>query len=331
MRRVPTLLPLVAALALAGPATAKEPVTLGNWNLADQEAVANADLLPVLEDGEFHGERAVAGAQMRDALRTLAPLVAVEPVTGVASGKLSLLTFDRLLVAQLGMADVADDVQAEARRAGLRPPAQFGDEVVARMLGLRHDHPYGLDQLELYPDEAITRAEAAFSLARAARAPLQAVRDTLADFSLPTYTARQVKALRIAVARIGMPYIWGGETDTRSAAYGGQVHGGYDCSGLVWRVWKLAGLPQGPEITGRTAAGQAGEIARDHRVAAADVLPGDLVFYGPGRFWMKATEKRITHVGIALSKDFIIQSAGSYGGVSVAPLVTDRFSWARRL
>jgi len=339
MRRALTLTTILVALALAPGAAAKAPVTLGNWDRAEQRTVARAGLLPTLEDRDFHGERPVAGSQTRDALRALAARLGVPPVTKVPSGRLSVFAFDRLLVAQLGLADTAAAVQSEARHAGLRPPAPFGTEVVARMLGLRHDQRYGLDQFELYPWEAITRAEAAWSLARALRpvdgADPALVREALERFDLPTYSARQLRALRIAVARIGMPYVWGGETDRRSAFFGGQVHGGYDCSGFVWRIFKLGGLPQGPQITGRTAAGQAGEIAKRDRVPAAAVAPTDLLFFGPGRFWQKATERRITHMGIALSADFMIQSGSSYGGVSVAPLFTPararEFSWARRL
>jgi cell wall-associated NlpC family hydrolase len=59
------------------------------------------------------------------------------------------------------------------------------------------------------------------------------------------------------------------------------------------------------------------------------------VFFGRGRFWQRATEKRIDHMGIALSEEWMIQSSSSYGGVSVAPLFTPprarAFSWARRL
>ncbi len=339
MRRALTLATTLVALALAPGAAVGAPVTLGNWDRAEQRTVARAGLLPALEDGDFHGERPVAGSQTRDALRALAPQLQLPPITNVPSGRLSVFAFDRLLVAQLGLADAAAAVQSEARRAGLRPPAPFGTEVVARMLGLRHDQRYGLDQLELYPWEAITRAEAAWSLARALRpadgAEPALVREALERFDLPTYSARQLRALRIAVARIGMPYVWGGETDGRSAFFGGQVHGGYDCSGFAWRIFKLGGLPQGPQIRGRTAAGQAGEIAKGARVRASAVAPADLLFFGPGRFWQKATERRITHMGIALSADFMIQSGSSYGGVSVAPLFTPararEFSWARRL
>jgi len=339
MRRAITLATTVVALALAPSAAARAPVTMANWDAAEQRTVVRAGLLPALEDRDFHGERPMAGSQTRDALRALAPQLGLLPVTKVPSGRLSVFAFDRLLVAQLGLADAAAAVQTEARRAGLRPPAPFGTEVVARMLGLRHDQRYGRDLLELYPWEAITRAEAAWSLARALSfadgAGPTLVREALERFDLPDYSARQLRALRIAVARIGMPYVWGGETDRRSSFFGGQVHGGYDCSGFVWRIFKLGGLPQGPQITGRTAAGQAGEIAKGARVRAGAVAPVDLLFFGPGRFWQKATEKRITHMGIALSEEFMIQSSASYGGVSVAPLFTPsrarEFSWARRL
>jgi cell wall-associated NlpC family hydrolase len=159
------------------------------------------------------------------------------------------------------------------------------------------------------------------------------VRDTFSRFVLPTYTAAQKQVLRQAVARIGMPYIWGGETDRASGYFGGQEHGGYDCSGLAWRVFKLSGLPWGRQIRGRTAATQAGEIPRSARIRLADIAPGDLLFFGPGRFWQKATERRIVHEGIALSKDFMIHASGQ--GVYVSPLFdpwrAKRFSWARRV
>jgi hypothetical protein len=57
------------------------------------------------------------------------------------------------------------------------------------------------------------------------------------------------------------------------------------------------------------------------------------LFLGPGRFWQKATERRIVHEGIALSADFMIHSSSQ--GVYVSPLFDDwrraEFSWARRV
>jgi cell wall-associated NlpC family hydrolase len=130
-----------------------------------------------------------------------------------------------------------------------------------------------------------------------------------------------------------MPYIWGGETDGAGSWFGGQEHGGYDCSGFVWRVFKLSGYSWGRQIRGRTAASQAGEIRRAARVPLADIRPADLLFFGPGRFWQRATERRITHEGIALSKDFMIHASAQ--GVYVSPLFdpwrAKRFSWARRV
>ena len=45
-----------------------------------------------------------------------------------------------------------------------------------------------------------------------------------------------------AFARVGMPYIWGGTSDRPETEFGVTSRGGYDCSGFVWRVYKLADL-----------------------------------------------------------------------------------------
>jgi cell wall-associated NlpC family hydrolase len=324
---------LIVALALLAPASPAQAATLGTWNRDDQHAAVDAGLMRVLDDERFHGER-----PRRVPRAALATGLGVAPVNvGAVDERVSVATFHRALVRQLGLADLAAAVQAEARRAGLHPPAPFGTEVVARRLGLRFDHPFPAGEpLELYPWDAITRAEAAYSLARVARfegSEVQAVRDTLSRFVLPRYTAAQRRVLAVAVSKIGMPYIWGGETDGRSSSFGGQVHGGYDCSGLVWRVFKLSGMPAGRSISGRTAAQQAGEIRRAQRLRLAQVAPGDLLFFGRGRFWQRATENRITHEAIAMSADFVIHA--STQGVFVAPVfegrLLDDFAWARRV
>ena len=120
-----------------------------------------------------------------------------------------------------------------------------------------------------------------------------------------------------------MPYVWGGESDATSSQYGPQAHGGYDCSGFVWRVFKLSGDPAGASIGGRTAAQMALEIKKSDRLKFAAVQPADLLFFGKG----------ITHVGIAMSQDFMIHSSGQ--GVAITPLFDDYrqsgFDWARRV
>lgn len=289
--------------------------------------------------GSTTGARAAAplsGTRLHDELGQLASSLGVAPVKAPFSG-VSVTTFDALMVEQLGAGDVARAVQHEAWRAGLNPPPAFGTEAVARLLGLRDNLPFADDARELYPTDAITLAEAKHSFAVAARwrgGAAEWAREQFSTFALPRYGAAQKRVLRLAIAKVGMPYIWGGETDTRSSFFGGQVHGGYDCSGLVWRVFKLSGFSWGASIRGRTAAQQAGEIRRSARVRLDDVRGGDLVFFGAARFWMKATERRIVHEGIALSPDWMVHASAQ--GVYVSPLRLDpwrakRFSWARRV
>jgi cell wall-associated NlpC family hydrolase len=319
---------VIAVLLMAGPAAAAT-TTRGTWDRHEQRLVAHAGVLPNLDDGDFHGERPLAGGQLRHALGTLALRLGVAPVAAPTT-PVSVAGFDRLVVAQLGLADVAAYVQGQAAHAGLTPPPRFGGEVVARLLGLRFNHPVKHETDELYPWQPITRAEAAYSLARVlgfTGGETDWVRATLARFVLAPYTGRTRTALRLAVQRIGMPYVWGGVLDRPG---GWQAMGGYDCSGLAWRVFKLSGLAR---IGGRTAAQQAAEIPRSRRVRLAQVRAGDLLFFGPGRFWQKATERRIVHEGIALNGEWMIHSSGQ--GVYVSPLFdpwrAHEFSWGRRV
>jgi cell wall-associated NlpC family hydrolase len=335
MRRLPIL--LAAAAILATTASTADAATRANWNLDQQEDVARARVLTRLEDGRFHGERPLTGAQLTAALGALASESGQPAVAGSSAATVSLTAFDARLVDQLGLADVAAHVQGVARGAGLNPPRSFGTEVVARFLGLRTNHPAQDDALELYPWEPITRAEAAHSLATILDSGGWAAgnaRAQLSAFSLPAYGARTKRALRVAVSKIGMPYIWGGETDRASnSTFGPQAHGGYDCSGFVWRTFKLSGQPAGARIGGRTAAQMAGEIRKGERIHLEDVRPGDLIFFGSASFRSKATETGVDHVGIALSEHWMIHSSAQ--GVYVSSLDDewrrDRFTWARRV
>jgi cell wall-associated NlpC family hydrolase len=337
------LSPLVCACLLAAGAFAATPAHatvpgLGGWDPDQQHAVMAAGVMRPLADGRFHGEQRVGATQMRDAVAAIAARLGVAPVPA-PEGRLSVYDFDRLLVDQLGLGDVAAAVFVETRRAGLNPPARFGTEVVARELGLRFNHPWPHDIDELDPTDAITRAEAAWSFAQILGfdgTEAAYTREVFSRYALPHYTPAQAAALRIAVSRVGMPYVWGGEADVAQSArspLGPQAHGGYDCSGLVWRVFELTGLPAGRAILGRTAAQMAAEVPRPARLRLDQVEPADLVFFGPGRFWQKATERRIVHVGIAMSPDFMINSSGQ--GVTVAPLFeawrVREFSWAGAL
>jgi hypothetical protein len=327
------MIPLLVALAvMASPAGAAVP-TQGGWDPGAQQTVMRSGVMPGLPGAGFAGDRALTAGQLRQALGAYAARTGAQAVS-VPSGRVTVISFDRALVEQLGLSDVAQAVQAETARAGLHPPSYFGTEAVARQLGLRFTQPHGREAIELFPHDAITRAEAAWSFAQALRFNgfRQAYdRQVFQRYQLPPMTAAQRKPLRLAVSKIGMPYVWGGETDTARGADGPQVHGGYDCSGFVWRVFKLSGNPAGRSIGGRTAADQAGEIPTARRIAFESIRPADLLFFGKAS--LHSSPHGIVHEGIALSGDFMINASGQ--GVYVAPLFEqwrrDEFAWGRRV
>src|SRR3954452_23304381 len=183
----------VAATAVSAPAHA---ATLGNWDRHEQRAVVKAGLLPKLGDGVFHGERALTPGELSGALSRIGTGTGAVP-----KRRITVALFHRLVVNRLGLKDLANDVQGEAARAGLEPPARFGTEVVARQLGLRYDHPAQDDRLELYPTDPITRAEAAYSFAKILANPTGGpyyARATLERFELPASSAAQREAISLA-------------------------------------------------------------------------------------------------------------------------------------
>ena len=243
---------------------------------------------------------------------------------------------DARLVRALDMSDDASSFQGAAAAAGLRPPARFGTEVVARLLGLRTNHPTGHDDLELLPNDPATRAEAAYSVAQLlvlSDWQKQEVDDAATAFELPLLTPWQRKVLTTAVKFIGYPYIWGGEFETPQSPYGAQAQGGFDCSGFVWRVYKIQSYPGAPQLTnvlrGRTAAAMAGEVPKRMRIKPARLAPADVMFFGPGG--PRANAARIDHAGIYLGNGWLINS--SRYGVALAPVggwYESRLAWGRR-
>lgn len=345
---LPGLCLAVAFTAALAPASALAKKTAANWDAAEQRTVVAAGVMSEATPGNFNGAATLDPQDEKQALAALAahqetvrgesestttaPTTPTAPAVS-ATATITVRRFDALLVDQLGLAATAAHVQQTAAAAGLRPPSWFGTEVVARYLGLRYNHPAGEDLLELYPWNPITRAEAAHSFAVALEQgswAIEAARETLERFSLPRYTPDQLAVLRIAVSKIGMPYVWGGTTD---GTEDGLEHGGYDCSGFAWRVYKVSGLSWGAKILGRTAAEQAGEIPKSARIHLQDVQPGDLLFFGSAHFDSTATESNVIHEGIALSNEWAIHSSSQ--GVYVLPLTSgwlaQQFAWARRV
>jgi len=355
------------ALCVLAPAQSLATTTAANWDAAQQHQVVAAGLLGE-SGGSFAGAGRLSAAQANAAMVALAPTLQsvldsqgppsgpqaaaqevegeagtpsepalpVEPIVPVAQtaqNPVTVVTFDEMLVEELGLASVAAHVQATTAAVGLRPPSYFGSEVVARFLELGYEHPVGSQRFDLFPTEAITRAQAAWSLSAATKLSswqISSARESLSAFALASMSAAQRRALQIAVSRIGYPYVWGGTTDNTSD---GLEHGGFDCSGFAWRVFKVSGLPWGREILGRTAAEQAGEIPRSQRLSLSQLQPGDLLFFGSAHFNSTATESNVIHEGIYLGDNWVIHSSGQ--GVYVLPLsgswLGSSFAWGRRV
>jgi cell wall-associated NlpC family hydrolase len=248
----------------------------------------------------------------------------------------SVSAFDAALVKQLGLNSAAASFRSVIRQAGVSAPARYGTETVARLLGLRINHPANQDKLELLPTSPITRAEAAYSIAQLLKftgEETQWVEDTSNALELPVYNSWQKRILSYAVSFIGYPYIWGGTSPSTQTVFGQTVPGGFDCSGFVWRVYKLRAYSGGKllssTIRGRTTYVMSGEVGRAKRIAIDALEPGDVLFFGDKGARSKPSQ--IYHTAIYLGGGWLIQSSGY--GVAVAPLegwYANHFAWARR-
>jgi cell wall-associated NlpC family hydrolase len=243
---------------------------------------------------------------------------------------------DARLVGALGLADAASTFAKQAKAAGLKVPSRFGTEVVARLLGLRLNHPANEDALELRPQDTATRAEAAYSVAQILHFSdwqLSSVESAAAAFELPPLHTWQTRILDTAVAHIGMPYIWGGTSDDAESEFGVSSRGGYDCSGFVWRVYKLQWYPGegtlASTLRGRTTYQMSGEVAKSRRIPLASLQPADVIFFGDKG--PKSQPSQVGHMGIYLGNNWFIHS--SEYGVALATLdgwYRNEFAWGRR-
>jgi cell wall-associated NlpC family hydrolase len=333
--------PALLALALSAPAAGAG--THGSWATSAILTVTREGLLPG-KPSAFSPEGPLTSGMLGDLLGALGARV---PAPDDPSSAVTIAGLDAALVEALGLRPVARQLAAAARAAGLDPPSRFGTEVVARLLGLRTDLPLGDDSQELQPSQTATRADAAFSAARVlslgreapggvpapGSTPVAAadaaggvayVRSIASTFVVPQLTTEQQAVLRTAVSLVGYPYVSGGDDES--------VEPGFDCSGLVWRVFKVQAYPGmpalGDTIQGRSAARMAAGIPRSDRIGGIDLQPGDVVFFGPrGRRSKAAT---IDHAAIYVGNGWLIEAGGQ--GVSLGRLdwFDERFAWARR-
>ena len=329
LRRALVITAFLLALALAPSALAAKP----SWAQNDIETVVAAGLMAP-SVAEFRPDDALTAGELAELTAMLGGTVGVaaEPARPV-----QLKELDAVLVRLLKVASAAKRVRAALATAGLKPPAYAGTEIVARLLGLRLNHPEALDAIELGPRDPITRAETAYSVARALelRAAGNA-RDVVAgaaSLQVPELSDWQRRILARAVRFVGYPYIWGGSSERRQAPFGKDVPGGFDCSGFVWRVYKLEPFADAPELAetlqGRTTYAMSAEVSAAERIGIDAIEPGDVLFFGDKG--PRSKPSQVGHMGLYLGNGRMIHSSSR--GTTILPLAgwySDRFAWARR-
>ncbi len=116
---------------------------------------------------------------------------------------------------------------------------------------------------------------------------LESLKTAAAAFAVPELTEWQRRVLDVAFGLIGYPYVWGGTSELTEAPFGVQSHGGFDCSGFIWRVYKLerydGGTALAGTLKGRTTYAMSGEVPKARRIRFAKLRPADLLFFGNAR------------------------------------------------
>src|ERR1700738_4717926 len=157
MRRLAALGVLLAlAAALAPLAWGAAPPR--SWAQAEIDTVVRAGVMGA-DAQSFRPDDPLTQNDLGDLIGTLTG----QPVAaGFTARPVTIAALDRQLVDALGLGPAAQQLAQSARAAGLSVPARFGTELVARLLGLRVNHPARQDALELLPGDTATRAEAAY-------------------------------------------------------------------------------------------------------------------------------------------------------------------------
>jgi cell wall-associated NlpC family hydrolase len=109
--------------------------------------------------------------------------------------------------------------------------------------------------------------------------------------------------VREAKRFLGIRYLWGGLSTW-----------GFDCSGLVWDVYRVLGATIPRDADPQFRHGTA--------VAQGSLRPGDLVFYG--------TQRYVHHVAIYAGAGQMIEAPNSDSMVRLVPFRTTEYAGARR-
>ena len=329
MRRTAVAMVVLGTLAAAGAAAARPAAT---------SSFAAVEIAKVVDVGLM--------ASSVESFRPTDPLTASELATVIASlgGPISVTDpdapvtvreLDARIVTLAGLRPAARTIRLAAVAAGLGPRPWLGTETVARMLGLRVNHPREAEHLELQLSQPVTRAEAAYSIAGylgLTAFEREAVRSAAAAFSFPSMTEWQRAVVARGLRLVGAPYVWAGTSERPQQLSGTVLPGGFDCSGFVWRVYKLQAFSAAPNLSrvlvGRTSYAMSGEVDRSARIPRAALQPGDVVFFGPRG--PRSAPSEVGHMGIYVGNDWFVHS--SRFGTTLAPMTgwyEKTFAWGR--
>jgi len=303
-----------------------------SWAEPQIQAVVDAGLMAA-SVADFRPDDPLLAGELAT---VLASLGAPEVVEDDPFRLVTVRELDAQLVTFVGLRPSARANRIAAVYAGLSPRPWLGTETVARMLGLRVNHLRPEEDLELQLGAPATRAEAAYSVARLLTIrddEIEAVRAAVDSFLFPELTPWQRTVLRRALRFVGSPYIWAGTSERPQQLFGKLLPGGFDCSGFVWRVYKLEPFAGAPALAsvlrGRTTYDMSGEVPRALRIARESLEAGDLVFFGPRGTRSKPTE--VGHMGIYVGNGWMAHSSDR--GTTLTPMTgwyETRFAWGRR-
>jgi len=365
-QRLVTLAAVCAVAAISTAAAAGSAKSIPNWAAPQIKTVVAHKLMDAKSVSKFHPNATLTNKTLTNLAADLKELgsstapgtdpgttttgttttgttttgTTTTTTTGSPSAPETMAQLDKSLVRAIGLGKAAKEFVQGAQAAGLAVPGRFGNEVVARLLGLRLNHPAAQDFLELRPQDPATRAEAAYSAAQILGfGPLvdswqiAQVKSLAATFALPELNAWQSQILTVAFSKIGMPYIWGGTSDNTETEFGVTSRGGYDCSGFVWRVYKLQSYPDegtlASTIQGRTTYQMSVEVPRSQRITFKKLEPADVIFFGSRG--PKSSGAEVFHTAIYVGNGWFIQSSDE--GVALAQLTgyyRQKFAWGRR-
>jgi cell wall-associated NlpC family hydrolase len=316
---------LVASGTAAGGLQARSPFASDEI----EEVVAAGLMAPSVES--FRPDDRLTSSELAVVVASLGGSMSVEDPDELVT----LRELDARLVTLAGLRPAAQAVRAAALERGILARPWLGTETVARLMGFRLNHPRDQDQLELQVSDPVTRAEAAYSVAKylgLTDAQIESVRALGEGFALPPLTEWQRLVIERALRFVGSPYVWAGTSEKPQRLFGKVLPGGFDCSGFVWRVYKskpFAGAPGLSRVlVGRTTYEMSSEVAKSKRVGLGALAPGDVVFFGASGTRSKPTE--VGHMGIYAGNGWLIHS--SRFGTTLTPMTgwyEATFAWGR--